>query len=139
MTSPVKVKISEIPQEGLTLTERFNPMEMDLQTSVLRFTAPLEIRATFFRERDTVLLQVTAAGDLEIVCGRCLEPYRQPFQGHFDLDYDVRDRLVLDVTDDIRQEIFLNYPVRIICREGCRGLCPGCGKNLNEGDCSCPR
>ena len=35
--------------------------------------------------------------------------------------------------------LFLGLPTRDLCREGCRGLCPKCGKNLNEGDCGCDR
>lgn len=35
------------------------------------------------------------------------------------------------------EALLLNLPSRLVCREDCRGLCPRCGKNLNEGDCGC--
>ncbi len=135
----MKIKISEIPEAGLTVSERFNPVEMSLQTAELKFTAPLEVTATFQKERDTVLVQVEAAGNTEMVCGRCLEVYRQPFDGRFDLGYELKGKVALDITNDVRQEILLSYPVQFLCRPDCQGLCPKCGKNLNEGSCSCSR
>jgi uncharacterized protein len=39
---------------------------------------------------------------------------------------------VVDITDDIRQEIILAYPMIPICQQNCKGLCPVCGQNLNQ-------
>jgi uncharacterized protein len=43
--------------------------------------------------------------------------------------------IVLD--DDIRDYALLSIPMKKLCKEDCRGLCPKCGKNLNEGKCDC--
>jgi uncharacterized protein len=37
----------------------------------------------------------------------------------------------------LHDEITVNWPVKILCREDCKGLCPVCGHDLNEGDCGC--
>ena len=42
-----------------------------------------------------------------------------------------------DLTDELRQSIILALPTYPVCRADCRGLCPTCGKNLNEGPCTC--
>ena len=42
---------------------------------------------------------------------------------------------MVDITDDVRQEIILAYPMIPICAPGCKGLCPACGWNLNQGSC----
>ena len=44
-----------------------------------------------------------------------------------------------DLTDDLRECIILTLPTYPVCREDCRGICPTCGRNLNEGSCSCVR
>lgn len=134
----MKVKLSEIPQEGLTLTEEFHPKTMNLETDDLRFTAPLRVSATFQKESDAVVVAVETHGQMSLTCGRCLEDYPAPYQGRFHLGYSVEGKVTLDVTDDIRQEILLSYPVKFLCNESCQGLCLRCGKNLNEGRCSCP-
>jgi len=132
----MKVKLKEIPGEGLTLIESFDPAVLDLQTPGVEFIAPIQVTAVFYKERSTVWVKVAARGSLRLVCGRCLTDYTHGYAGRFDLSYEVEGRLALDVTDDIRQEILLDYPVRFLCKESCLGLCPQCGKNLNEGSCT---
>jgi len=84
-------------------------------------------------------VDVAVRGRQQLVCGRCLEPFERPYSSSFHFDYPVKDQVVLDVTDDVRQEVLLSYPLLVICKKECRGLCPACGKNLNEGSCSCNR
>lgn len=47
------------------------------------------------------------------------------------------DGFQFDVETFVYEEILMNWPMKILCREDCRGVCPVCGKNLNEGDCGC--
>ena len=53
----------------------------------------------------------------------------------FDYLYIQNDRVDLDET--ILYEVQLGVPMRVFCREDCKGLCPICGKDLNEGPCNC--
>jgi len=39
--------------------------------------------------------------------------------------------------DAVREQVLLALPLKVICREDCKGLCPHCGKNLNTEQCSC--
>jgi uncharacterized protein len=43
----------------------------------------------------------------------------------------------IDFTADIRDAIILAIPIKILCREDCKGLCPQCGQNLNSETCNC--
>ncbi len=135
----MKVKIAEIPEEGITLTEQLNPASLELETVQVQFASPLDVTATFERKRDTVLVRGVVAGKLTLVCGRCLESFGQQYESSFDLDYSVqgKEKEMLDVTHDLQQEILLSYPMQFLCREDCQGLCPQCGKKLNEGKCGC--
>ena len=45
---------------------------------------------------------------------------------------------VLDLTDTLREEVALAVPQFVECRPDCKGLCPRCGANLNDGPCGCP-
>ena len=44
---------------------------------------------------------------------------------------------VIDVMPQIMESVYTLLPTKVLCREDCKGLCPSCGKNLNEGSCSC--
>jgi uncharacterized protein len=54
----------------------------------------------------------------------------------FDFDVPLAKEF-LEVDDEVRQQILLALPLKALCRADCRGLCPGCGKDLNSGPCPC--
>jgi uncharacterized protein len=83
-------------------------------------------------------------------CVRCLEPFRQhlqiPIEEQFALApgshatdplYVVEQEGTIDLTWPMREQIQLSLPIQPICAPDCKGLCPQCGKNLNEGRCDC--
>ena len=105
-----------------------------------------------------IRLRGKLATRLELLCARCLDPVEQKVTREFDLLYRPlgtdagRDELsVTDaeaeisyyqnvgilLEDTLREQVLLALPLKITCREDCRGLCPHCGKNLNLEACSC--
>ena len=94
----------------------------------------------------------------ELSCARCLEPVAQEVRREFELLYRPlgadAGREELSVTDAeaeigyyqgegilledvLREQVLLALPLKVTCREDCKGLCPHCGKNLNREQCSC--
>lgn len=55
------------------------------------------------------------------------------------LDYVIIENDMLDLTSLIEEYAILEFPSVVLCKEDCKGLCPKCGKNLNLGECSCPK
>jgi len=53
--------------------------------------------------------------------------------------FTVDEHHVLDLYEAVRQYALLALPMKPLCKQECPGICPQCGKNLNEGKCSCPR
>jgi uncharacterized protein len=99
-------------------------------------------------------------GHFEILCARCVEPVAVPVEGEFDLifrpqaaDAEAGERsITVDETeigyydesgllleDVVREQVLLSLPGRTLCKEDCKGLCPHCGQNLNNGTCSCEK
>jgi len=56
-----------------------------------------------------------------------------------ELDYDYFEGDEIDLSDTIYEGIVLAYPMKSLCHEDCRGLCPSCGTNLNKKQCSCEK
>ena len=97
---------------------------------------------------------------VELECTRCLKhftttvtvPIREQFYPTIEVNTGVpvpppeNDELsfpidrnhLLDLREAIRQNLVLALPMRTLCKEECAGLCPTCGKDLNEGPCDCP-
>jgi uncharacterized protein len=109
-----------------------------------------------------VVKDIRVRGDLstrlQVSCARCLEPVEQVLVRSFDLLYrpqgtDARAEELsvtdaeaeigyyrgdgLELEDLLREQILLALPLKTVCGENCKGLCPHCGKNLNVEQCSC--
>lgn len=74
-------------------------------------------------------------------CDRCLtqatENQIHEFEEEFDKSEAVDD--LLDVTELLRDVLLANQPMKNLCKADCKGLCPKCGANLNDGDCGCDK
>lgn len=83
--------------------------------------------------------------ELEIPCDRCLRPVSVKINISPDIDVDFEDKEVSDFADgyviDIDKllypEIIMNFPMKTLCMDDCKGICRKCGINLNEGSCDC--
>ena len=86
------------------------------------------------------------------MCARCAEPVSGVLEISFEKDiatsddvsednddYVIIEDKKLDVLLPVEEQIMLEMPSKTLCKEDCRGLCCKCGKNLNEGDCSCEK
>ncbi|MFH1406770.1 MAG: DUF177 domain-containing protein [Candidatus Omnitrophota bacterium] len=131
----MKFNINEIPQDGLELTEDFDAKAWDIETQTVKLKAPVHAEAWVTRSKDTAYVSVNVQGLMIEECVRCLNSFEAPLSLKLDFVYPVgeRDEILLD--EDIRQELMLNYPLKPLCKEACKGLCPVCGKNLNETKC----
>lgn len=54
-----------------------------------------------------------------------------------DIDYETYRGKTIDLNDYMREQVNLSLPYKVVCTEDCRGLCSGCGQNLNEQQCGC--
>ena len=108
------------------------------------------------KNQENKTLFITGSVDIKvgIPCGRCLEEV--PTQICFDIDkklaiegndliddeMEENDYLIgleLDVEKLFYAEILVNWPMKVLCKEDCEGICNVCGANLNKGDCGCQR
>jgi uncharacterized protein len=125
----------------------------------LAIRSPLTGPVTLVRTADGILVAAFLETELEVECGRCLDPFlvrvRLEIQEEFHPSVDIHtgaqlpvvdtvedattidERHDLDLTEVVRQAIFLAMPMNGLCRADCAGLCPLCGQNLNEGQCQC--
>ena len=141
---------------------RSGPEPDDLQfVGDARFDGVLQKKDQRFRLKGRV------RATLELTCGRCTEPFALPVDAEVDLTYVpepqaqagvsasgraaeaeveltdedfstayYRDH-VLDFAEMLREQFYLAMPMRPLCREDCKGLCPHCGTNLNTTTCGC--
>jgi uncharacterized protein len=163
---PMLIAIKELELHPIDFDEEYAPGAIELGPDLSQ-RGPLNAsgRAQLVEEHHGKHLKIEdirLAGELstqlEMPCARCLEPVVEPVKRSFDLLYRPQGvdagREEVSVTaaeaevsyyqgegllleDALREQVLLAAPLKVICREDCKGLCPQCGKNLNAEQCSC--
>jgi uncharacterized protein len=160
------ISIRELELHQVSFSQEFRPGAIELGADVQQHTAlRTQGRAELVEERrghGKALEDIRVVGDfstqLELHCARCLEPVYRDVAGSFDLIYrplgsdaGMEERSVqggetdigyyqgegLQVEDVLREQVLLAVPLKAVCSEACKGLCPRCGKNLNVEACTC--
>ena len=158
--------IKDLEAQPLDFAEEFQPGALDFggdirQRGPLKTSGRAEVVEEHHGKHQTIRdlrLRGRLSAKLELQCARCLEPVPQDVNRDFELLYRPlgvdagRDELsVTDaeaeigyyqgdgilLEDVLSEQVLLALPVKITCRDDCKGLCPQCGKNLNQEPCSC--
>ncbi len=134
----MKIDVRNIPPEGLFREENIPPEELDPETELVSLSGPAAVKARIFRIGDILDINVAVSAVLELSCSRCLCDYSLPLAKAFRFDHRIESgEEEADLTPYIRDELMVDYPVKPLCNDNCKGLCRGCGADLNKGGCSC--
>ncbi len=130
--------------ESLNIDCEFRPLD-NLFSSAVKVTGEIKSAAGL------VSIDALAKTSITKPCDRCASVTTKELSvpvKHFlverlndeDCDeYILVPDLTLNVPDLVLEDIYLSLPSRFLCKDDCKGLCPLCGKNLNEGGCTCKR
>ncbi len=158
--SAFAVELGEIPPSGLhrayDLSGAFARAAL-IDTEAEAEGAHLSAGVDLTRSGIEVYARGRIVGELTMVCSRCAGAAHvtlselfevlflprdadvpQTEAGAEELDVAVYDDDVIDLEETLREELLVALPYAPLCAETCKGLCPNCGKDLNEGPCSCP-
>ena len=116
--------------------------ENQISVSSLHFSGSVYDLSGFLR------LSGTVSGTYSSACARCLAPVTEDFSLEIDLSVEtdpteseeecvIAEGKKIDLVSLCTETVFTNLPMRLLCKEDCKGLCPKCGKDLNPGDCGC--
>ena len=131
----------DLAPEGKVLEGDLACAEFDLDDLPRRtFVAPIhyKLKLTPINGAQDLLVQGALSASLTVVCDRCDEEFEWKLStDEVCHEYEHAFGTTVDLTDDLREDILMSIPQQFLCREDCQGLCPHCGKNLNEGPCAC--
>src|SRR5205814_924592 len=114
-----------IPKEGIGLSDE----EIDLRSS-------LSVNAHLEKVANVIIADTQVRADYGYACSRCLEDFQRPETKNYHFDFPLEPGMeYIDLGEEIRQEMILGNPARILCKEDCKGICPKCGANLNLEKC----
>ena len=154
----MKLDLTRYRQPVGHFARTFQPAEVEGDADAYQIVAPVELEFDIHKDKDKFRLLGRVRAQLELTCSRCIEAYRFPIDAEFDQRYlpasavsadaetEVGDDDLetsyysddqIDLNELMREQFYLALPMKPLCREDCKGLCPHCGTNLNTGTCDC--
>jgi uncharacterized protein len=151
----MKLDFRQIKPEGSEFLFSELASDLELAAEGIEFPDPIEVAISAAKTGDEIIIQGRISSTVEMECARCLDIFEMEInpkiqfvvqlldstQPEFSDDDDFvilpKTTNELDISDRVRESIILELPVKPLCYEGCRGLCPMCGINLNEAQCDC--
>lgn len=159
-TTIMLLDLTHIRKATDDLDRTLQPADLPQEGEAYRVVAPTRLVCEIHKDHTRFRLVGTVTGELELDCGRCLEPYRLPINMAFDhrflpqtqaetaaddereveaddMDTSYYKDEQIDLSELVREQFYLALPMKPLCAEDCKGLCPQCGTNLNLSRCGC--
>ena len=153
-SGPLQIEINVAASEFPALNELLAQESVSIE-------GPVVGNVRVFRAARIIEAEGHVAAQLVSACGRCLAPVETTLSVPFTLSYvehqgsretETAEEVELneddlglisyegkeiDLRHDIDQELVMAIPLQLLCDDRCKGLCPSCGQNLNQAQCSC--
>jgi uncharacterized protein len=149
----MRLNITDIPEDGIQ-------QEFDLLIAINDSQEPdvAQVFAKILKIGKKVLIEGSVKISVSLSCSRCLKDFPYPLDITFreeynpaeeretegekeltgrELDLSFYSNDEIDITGLIKEQVLLSVPMKPLCGPECRGICPACGKALNEGPCEC--
>ena len=154
----MRIELDRLEEEGGTFSRTYEPGELSLDDDEVGLVEPAEVSGGVRRDGREVELSGRLHAKIKTACDRCLQPVNLSIAAEFkerfvpavswraeqqhelqeeDLNLAVFDGEAIELDDLVREEILLAVPAHVLCREDCKGLCPVCGIDRNQGSCQC--
>lgn len=163
----MKIEIKRIPEQGHALSFEVEAGTLPVLKEMMDageffFSGPITIQVHVAPEPDLIKVKGALSCNVQLACSRCLAMYEMKLSRRFtvrfshiipsdltaDGESDIElsaeqmdlmffDGETIDLGDVIQEQVVLALPFKPLCREACKGLCPGCGADLNSGPCGC--
>jgi len=157
----LKINIGHIPEEGLNLQfdkdgewlKNTLPEKEKSEISLQRADVVCYVR----KLKETIYIEGSLETTVTANCSRCLEVTSFPIKSNFkytlvpaakqikeeqelsseDLDFSFYDDELINLDTMLYEQIMLQIPIKVLCGDTCKGLCPHCGTDLNTASCNC--
>ena len=137
----------EVPFRTLGLPEEYSSKDENVKVHMF-----------ILKEKDGYMVSLTINSNVQLECGRCLKPFNMDLNGTSNIflskkkygkeselheedlivEY-LEDEEHFNVSELLREEILVQTPMKPLCDENCKGICPVCGADKNENPCDCEK
>lgn len=133
--------------------------DFDVDVTKIGLTAPFfgtcKADVKLMKSHTQIIVKTQLDLPAEFECDRCTVDYKTSVKTSYQVVYffskeplsDESDDLIylnpeadqIDISREVRDYALLSLPMKKLCSDDCRGLCPVCGQDLNKKECDCPK
>jgi uncharacterized protein len=136
----MKIHLAQLMQRGSPLEGEDPAAIMDVHEEAVGFHTPISYRVMAQQLGGALLVQGQLWTKVSLRCGRCLQEFEVALRAsEFIVHRPLTGEEEVDLTAEVREDILLQLPAYPVCSVDCKGLCPGCGQDLNRSVCQCAR
>lgn len=154
----MRIELEKLGGGKGSFAHTYQPDELNPVDERVSLSAAASVSGNVRRAGNEVLVNGHIETRAQVECDRCLKPLELPVSADFALEYitgadyesssttalseeqmsvSVFDGEAIDVDEIVKEQVLLAVPARTLCRDDCKGICPECGVDLNNGQCSC--
>lgn len=151
VVSGIQIRISGLSNGFHEYHFSVEPVDLLLEKN---FRSRVEVDARLEKTSRQLILRTSIHTEALFQCDRCLKDFNEPLNAEYSMVYIYQedetgaydpeevsvispDTVCIDLAEDVRQIILLSVPLKLLCGDTCKGLCPRCGCDLNTRTCSC--
>lgn len=136
----MKIFIETLTERPRELKEAIPAADWEMSSSYMDFIDTITIDCSVNKIQNIIHVETHTSFTEKIVCGRCLEERVRPQERAYTFDItEYNANGYLDISTMVREELLLEYPIKALCSDTCKGICPVCGVNLNTETCTCSK
>ncbi|WP_073148969.1 YceD family protein [Paramaledivibacter caminithermalis] len=129
----------------ISLNYELNNSELLQNLNILE-VEPLKVTGKVYKNNGRIIVDAVFSGEAVFRCSRCLEEFKKNVSGNMNFDIPLEEKDddntyiegdYLNLSTIIEEALAFSLPMKTLCKEECRGLCPICGQNLNLKECNC--
>ena len=142
MENPLKMKLilSEFLESLSTPVEgSYDAKTIEVEFPDMLYTEPILLAGEAEKSGGMLRLQGTLTTAVKRICGKCLKEKDEKLSFPVDWIFDLSGKDAIEPLENVRELLIVEHPLVHLCKENCRGLCPYCGIDLNEGTCNCKK
>jgi len=134
----IKISVRDITSKGLDIDQSIPKEGIGLSSEEVDIKSLINVKAHLERVDNVIIADTRIKAEFGYLCARCLEELYSPEERSYKFDFELDSTVeFIDLGEEIRQEIIMANPPRVLCSKSCKGICPTCGANLNAEQCKC--
>jgi uncharacterized protein len=134
----IKISVRDIPSHGLDIDQSIPKEGIGLSSEEVDIRSLLNVKAHLEKVDNFIIANTHIKAEFGFLCARCLEELSSTEERSYKFDFEIGPTTEsIDLGEEIRQEMILSNPAKVLCRKDCKGICPQCGANLNKEKCKC--